>query len=173
MEKSDCFYLGHITRLHGLDGNMILFLDTDEPEKYQGMDSFLVDQDGLLVPQFINKIQVRKNDAIIELEDVGPEEAEEMVGLEVYLPLSVLPPLSGNKFYYHEVPGFKVIDEHSGEVGIITRVLDMPQQAVLQVDKEGKEVLIPVADDIILSLDRENKIMHVSLPEGLLDVYFS
>jgi 16S rRNA processing protein RimM len=36
---------------------------------------------------------------------------------------------------------------------------------------KGKEVLIPINDETILKVDRENKIMQVCLPDGLLDVY--
>ena len=41
---------------------------------------------------------------------------------EVYLPLSMLPKLTGNKFYYHEVIGFEIEDQRVGVFGKIVSI---------------------------------------------------
>jgi 16S rRNA processing protein RimM len=41
---------------------------------------------------------------------------------------------------------------------------------LFQLTKEDLEVLIPVADDWIVSVDRENKSISMNLPEGLIEV---
>ena len=56
MQKEDCYFLGKITRKHGLSGNLILKLDTDQPEIYKKLESIFVEINGLLVPFFIEKI---------------------------------------------------------------------------------------------------------------------
>ena len=55
----------------------------------------------------------------------------------------------GNKFYYHEIEGFKVIDKSYGEVGILKEVINQAVQPLFAIEKEDKEVLIPIADSII------------------------
>jgi 16S rRNA processing protein RimM len=50
MKKEDCYFLGTITRTHGLQGNVILKLDTDQPEMYNKLESIFVEVNGLLVP---------------------------------------------------------------------------------------------------------------------------
>jgi 16S rRNA processing protein RimM len=50
MRKEDCYLLGKITRRHGLAGNVILKLDTDQPELYNKLESIFVEINGLLVP---------------------------------------------------------------------------------------------------------------------------
>ena len=52
MRKEDCYFLGKITRRHGLAGNVILKLDTDQPELYNKLESIFVEINGLLVPFF-------------------------------------------------------------------------------------------------------------------------
>ena len=78
-------------------------------------------------------------------------------------------PLGGNKFYYHEIEGFKVIDKSYGKVGILKEVINQAVQPLFAIEKEDK-VLIPIADSIIDKLDRENKCLYLNCPEGLIDV---
>ena len=82
----------------------------------------------------------------------------------------MLPPLEGNKFYYHEIIGFTVNTE-SEEIGQITAVLEQGPQALFQVETTDKKIhLIPIHDDFILEVDRKRNLIQVQLPEGLLDL---
>ena len=171
-EFKDHFYLGKIIKLHGYEGKLSLYLDTDEPEEYYDIDVVHVDINGSLVPFFIESLSLLNNKAVVSFMDIDSiEKAEELVNKEFYLPLSMLPELVGNKFYYHEVPGMQVIDENFGELGPISAVLEYPNTAVLQIFHKEKEVLIPISDDVIIDVDRENKKMIVRSPDGLLDIY--
>src|SRR5690606_17776733 len=96
-----------------------------------------------------------------------------VMGSEIYLPLKFLPKLKGNKFYYHEVIGFAMEDKLHGPIGIIQSINDSTAQALFEVEKGDKQLLIPVRDEIILKVDRENKTIFVDTPEGLVDLYLS
>jgi len=168
------FYLGHITKTHGYDGKVVAFIDADDPTAYENMEMMFLNIRGTLVPYFIEGRSLKSNKLILKLQDITTEEqASELVKKEIFLPLSALPELSGNKFYYHEVKGYTVTDEAFGTVGVIEDILDYPAQAVMQVFHEGKEVLIPVSDAVILKLDRKNKRILIKAPEGLLDLYIN
>jgi 16S rRNA processing protein RimM len=106
-------------------------------------------------------------------EVINESDAERIIGSKLYLPLSFLPKLSGNKFYYHEVIGFSVIDDKKGNVGVITGVNDNASQALFEIKKENKQLLIPISDDIIQKVDRKLKSVFVTAPEGLIDLYLS
>ena len=82
-----------------------------------------------------------------------------------------MPPLSGNKFYYHEITGFSIVDENHGNIGQIQQVLEYPNQAVFQVFSNEKEVLIPISNEIIKLVDREKKQIKIKAPEGLIEIY--
>src|SRR5690606_16370261 len=100
-------------------------------------------------------------------------DADKVMGSEIYLPLSFLPKLKGNKFYYHEVVGFSVEDKEHGDIGIIESINDTTPQALFEIKKDDKQLLIPVRDEIIVKIDRENKTIFVDTPEGLVDLYLS
>ncbi len=166
------FFLGVINKIHGNNGNVSAYLDVDNPQQYTGLDLAFLNINGAPIPHFIEDIKILNNKAIIAFEGVDTiEKAGTLVRKEMFLPLSILPALSGNKFYYHEVAGFTIIDETYGELGILKEVLDYPNQAVLQVFHHDKEVLIPINDDIILKVNRKEKTIHVKAPEGLIDIY--
>jgi 16S rRNA processing protein RimM len=41
----------------------------------------------------------------------------------------------------------------------------------MQIDFQGKEILIPAVDEFLKEVDRERKIIHIDAPDGLIDIY--
>lgn len=178
MKISDCFYLGYIAKAIGNHGELSLVLDTDSPQYYTKMGSIQIrinKRDDELVPFFVSRIVIDKKKARITVEDIKTNfQAKELVGKEVYLPIEDLKELKGNQFYFHEVVGFKVIDENFGEVGIIKEILDYPAQAVIYITHKDKQVLIPIIKgQTIKKVDRKNKTINLTSPEGLIEMYIN
>ncbi|MEP2936188.1 MAG: ribosome maturation factor RimM [Gilvibacter sp.] len=173
MRKEDCFFLGKIVKKYSFKGELLATLDTDSPELYTEMESVLVQQHERLIPFFIESSSLHKSRLLrIQFEDVYDEAtAESLIGSELYLPLAMLPKLSGDNFYYHEIIGFTVIDSAHGEVGIIKAVNDQTAQALFVIDREGTEILIPINDQFVKKLDRKKREIHLETPEGLIDIY--
>jgi 16S rRNA processing protein RimM len=174
MEKESCYYLGKITRTNGNKGGLSVFLDVDDPQEYAELDAVFIEIKKQLIPYFIEQIKIHpsKNTAIIYFEDV--EDVDTASGLTnnlLYLPLSSLPVLDGNKFYFHEVVDFMLIDKTFGEIGPIKQILDYPGQALFQCYYQEREVLIPINDQFIVEVDRKKKKIHLDLPKGLIEIY--
>lgn len=172
MRKEDCFVLGTITRQHGYKGDVVAKIETDRPEHYNQMGSVLLESQGGLVPFFLEKAQVLKQgQLLLHFEGVhSAREADAFMGKDVYLPLSMLPPLTGKSFYFHEVVGFDV--QTSGEsIGQVAEVIDRPGQPIFKVVREEEEILIPAVDEFIDKIDRSEGILYLELPEGLVDLY--
>ena len=171
MDTKDCYQLGRITKAWGCKGQVVLFLDVDTPEDYLELDSAFVELKGQLVPHFFHVDQLNGNKAIVTFEEISAEQATALCGHSLYLPLDLLPKLEGNKFYFHEVVGFKVIDSEKGDIGTLAQVIDYPAQPLFQVMKNDVEILIPVIDEVIDKVDREQKTLYLSAPKGLIDLY--
>ena len=172
MKKEDCYFLGKITRRHGLQGNVFLKLDTDQPEMYNKLDSIFIEINGLLVPFFVAKQSWSKGDTlIISYKNSTEALVDQTIGRDVFMPLSTLPKLTGNKFYYHEVIGFEIKEEDGKTCGNIVSINDQTAQHYFILDLAGKEIIIPIIKDWILELNREEKYLKMQLPEGLMDVF--
>jgi 16S rRNA processing protein RimM len=172
MQKQDCFYLGNVVGKFSFKGELLVKVDSDNPEDYTELESVFVELSTGLVPFFIKKCQLHKSELLrIDFEEISnDQEADALIKKKLYLPLYLLPPLEGNKFYYHEIIGFTVSTK-AKEIGLITAVLEQGPQALFQVEATDKKIhLIPIHDDFILEVDRKKNLIQVQLPEGLLDL---
>ena len=173
MNKEDCFYLGKIVSKFSFKGEVLVKLGTDDPESFLEMESVFIDMNKNLIPFFIEKSSLQKSNLLrLKFEEITSEEdADRILKKELYLPLSFLPELQYDQFYFHEVIGFKVTDKLFGDVGILKGVNDSTPQALFEIERDGKEILVPVNDDFIDKLDKPNKILHLDVPEGLIEMY--
>jgi 16S rRNA processing protein RimM len=173
MTKDECYYLGRVTKPFGFKGEMVLFLDVDSPDDYATLDSVFVEMKNGLVPYFIKSLRINGNKAVAMFEDLTAEQAAALAGHDMYLPLDLLPKLTGNQFYFHEVKGFRVVDDQYGDIGVIESIIEYPAQPLFQIMNGTTEILIPVIDQVIKEVDRDNNTIYILAPNGLIDLYMS
>lgn len=173
MRKEDCFYLGKIAKKFSYKGEVLAWLDTDDPGFFENMESVFVEFNDHLVPFFIVESRLHKNEFLrIRFEDIdNEEEADKIMGHGLYLPLTALPKLEGDKFYFHEIIGFTAEDKRLGDIGVIVGINDTSAQPLFEIKKGDIEILVPMIDQFIVKVDRENKKIVLDTPEGLVDLY--
>ncbi|MCH2234737.1 MAG: ribosome maturation factor RimM [Crocinitomicaceae bacterium] len=174
-QKEDCYRLGSVVKLHGFKGALSIYLDVEDPQEYENLESVFLDYHGKLVPFFLESIQVRNNGyAVAKFEDVDDEDAAKVIlKCGIFLPLDDLEELGEDEFYYFEVEGFKVVDINRGEIGIVKRILDLSGNPLFEIDFNGLEILIPRKDEFIDRIDREEETVYLNAPEELLDMYLN
>ena len=171
MKADLCFELGHVIKNHGIKGELLIFLDVDDPPKYEGLDSFFIEIKGKLVPYFIEAFKLQGTRAIVKLEDVNDiEHAKELSSSKIFLPLDLLPDKGENEFYLHEIIGFTIIDHESGRLGTIKQIYEANGNRLAGMNYHRKEILIPLNRDFIGRVDKKKKELHMNLPDGLLDL---
>ncbi len=173
MNKEQCFQLGYVAKVHGLRGEVNVMLDVDYPEDYEDLKHLFLEQKGRLIPFFLEHFVLQPgNKALAKFEDLNTiDQVEGLVGSEVYLPLTELQELEEDQYYFHGLIGFEVFDETRGLIGPVQIVYDLETQDLLGVNHQGKEVLIPIQDGIILKVDKAAKKVFCQLPDGLLEIY--
>ncbi|MDR0971403.1 MAG: ribosome maturation factor RimM [Bacteroidales bacterium] len=172
MDIKDCFYFGKILKPFSFKGEIVIYMDVDNPDEYKELDGVYIEINKVLVLYPIEKIRINSNNtAVVRLQGVSFEDIDRLKNKSLYLPLELLPVLEGNKFYFHEVINFKVIDKEKGEIGYIKEVLEYAVQPIFSIENQGKEILIPVIDSVIEKVDRENNTIYINAPKGLIDLY--
>ena len=89
----------------------------------------------------------------------------------MYSLLENLPKLKESQFYFHEIIGYKVFDAIKGEIGKVDKVLEYSTSNLFSILVKDKEILIPISDEIVGKVDKINKTIQVTCPEGLIDLY--
>ena len=175
MEKNNCYWLGFVEASVGIRGELALNCDADDLGRYRNLSQIFLEQDAMLIPFSVLSARQRGSTQLVVALDglISPQEAQALVGCQVYVPLTFLPPLSGTKFYYHEVIGFDVHDVRFGPVGKIDRFIEGSMQTVMAIKNAHAEVLIPLVDDFLVAIDRNRKVMEIKAPEGLIELYLS
>jgi 16S rRNA processing protein RimM len=174
MNKKELFNFGYILKTNGFKGHVVIMMDVDSTEKYKKLDSIILESvDNLLTSYKIIQYELNKNKtSTVLLEGIDSfDKAQPLLKNKVYLPLSFLPPLDARSFYFHEIPGFTVIDKTCGDIGIAECIIESAQQNILQVKKEKTEILIPLKNEFIISIDRTKRILNIDAPEGLIEMY--
>ena len=145
MKQDELFQLGKIVRTFGSKGEVVFQVDTEILSQIKKLESVFLKINENLVPFFIEHLQLRpKDQAMVKFMDVdSTEDASLLAGCEIYIPLEMLPKPKGTQLYSIEIEGYTVIDAHHGETGTVRTVLEMPQQSLLAIDFNGKEILVP------------------------------
>lgn len=159
--------IGYVIKTHGVRGHLrIAFAENIKELSETEALYFLVK--GSQVPFFIKEITYFKNgDALVLLEDINAmEEAGRFTKKELYGPEDYIETEEEDE----EDPwvGFEITDETIGLLGNVTGSIDMGEYFLLELLFNGKPIMIPLHDDMIIELDEANKKITTRLPEGLI-----
>ena len=165
INRNDFIEIGSVVKTHGTKGELRLELFRNH--KFNEW-AFLEIQ-GKPVPFLVESSFGSVDAPIIKLLDVDtPDTAQKLVGNLILMPGK--PTKAKKKDLNQSIVGYIIIDEVHGEIGLVEELMELPQQLLLQTHYEGKEVLIPAVEAIIVDIDDDNRLVKVSLPEGLLEM---
>lgn len=171
MDINTCYKIGLILKPHGLKGEVTISLDQDVPTDIANVETVFLEKNNKLIPYFIEAISVRGAKAFVKFDDINtPEAAAEISKLALYLPKSARPKASKGEFYDDEIIGFEVTDENAGVLGTVKDMMQAGANRLLVVERDEKEVLIPVNSPFITNINKTKKKISVNLPEGFLDI---
>ena len=163
--------IGKIVATNGLQGAVVLTHIVGESTWLKKDDVlFLELNKESFIPFFVTVVKpLNKEEYILNVEDVDTlEAAKKLIGKQAYVKEDIL------SKYTSDSPllwiGFNIVDKERGSVGEIEDVMQTGHQWLAKVTYEGREVLIPLIDQMILDTNVRNKFIRMELPEGLLDI---
>ncbi len=174
LSKSDCVEVGYIQKPHGLKGEVVLAFEQEYGETFDDLDLLFVEVDGGLVPFFIEEESLRlRNDqsAICKLNFIDTlSQAKELVGCKVHVFEYELIE-SEDQGVASTLIGMIAFDAKFGEIGMIERVDDFSGNLVITVNHPRAEIMIPLSDNVITSIDEQKREIYLDCPNGLIDIY--
>ncbi len=177
MFQRDKFQLsGHISRTHSFKGEVVLQLDGYSDKEFRAVKEFFVEIDGNLVPFFPEKIHSMRSDAqrssaVIKFQDVGDQLiAARLSGCDIWLPVTKKAKVASEKAE-SDMIGYDVDDLFYGFIGKVSALISEGGNPLLQVDQNGKEILIPWQPQFIRGIDPKEKKIFLTAPEGLISFY--
>jgi 16S rRNA processing protein RimM len=164
--------LGKIIKVHGYGGSVMISLEQYLPEEIPDMEWVFIEIDEKPVPFFVSSFKEHASGNII-LKFDGYDSSEvmtEFIGCRILINMEEMKDKKG-------IPpqailtGFKLFDRSENYVGLIQKVLSLPMQYMLVLhDDEGRELLIPLKDDWLIKIDKDEKTIIMDLPDGIIQV---
>ena len=166
------FKIGKLVATYALKGEIILQHSLGKKTSLKGLETFFIEEKaGAFLPYFIESAKIKNDkETYVKLEGINSkEDAHKMVQNEVWLLEEDF-----KKFAHKSAPisllGFTMINEDV-ELGEILEVIEQPHQVLCKILLNGREALIPIHEEFLDKIDKKNRQVYVSLPDGLLEIY--
>jgi 16S rRNA processing protein RimM len=169
---NDYINIGRIVAAFGLKGEIILKHALGKKVVFKNIEALFIEQQkGSYLPYFIQGSKAKDHEeTYVQLEGVTTKEtAQRLTQKNVWLLDDDFRKIAG-KSAPISLLGFQLINEGEA-LGAIEEVIEQPHQILLRITLQGKEALIPLHDETLDKIDRKNKEVHVTLPDGLLEIY--
>ena len=171
--------IAQVLKSNGTDGELVMGFREIAPEDINLNEPVFIVFDGLPVPFFIESFSKRGNSkALVRLTDIrSMEDVEEIAGKAVYIEEDNLPEMSLEEDGYAALVGWTLLTPvgavsteafEVAEVGEITDFIDIPNNPCIEVETESGAVMIPLHEDLILSVDPEYQEIIMQIPAGLI-----
>ena len=174
--------VAQVLKSNGTDGELVMSFRAIAPEDINLQEPVFIIFDGLPVPFFIESFTKRGNSkALVRLTGIHcQEDVDEISGKAVYIEDSDAQELSLEEDGFAALVGWMLLtpenpDQGEGdeladltEVGEITDFIDIPNNPCIEVETENGAVMIPLHEDLILSVDPEYQEIIMQIPEGLI-----
>ena len=178
--------IAQVLKSNGTDGELVMGFREIAPEDINLNEPVFIVFDGLPVPFYIESFTKRGNSkALVRLTDIcSMEDVEEIAGKAVYIEEGQLPEMSIEEDGYAAIVGWILLTPAENfqseleempeeepaliEVGKITDFIDIPNNPCIEVETENGAVMIPLHEDLILSVDPEYQEIIMQIPAGLV-----
>ena len=169
----DLIVVARVARTRGLRGEVLADLSTDFPERFDGLDTVIgIAPDGSRRSLQIEEHWFHQHRIVLKFASFDSiDEARELAGYQLAVPASERIELPADHFYEWELAGCRVENIDGTLIGLVHEVMHTGGVEILVVaGNAGREMLIPMAQDICVEIDVARKVIRVDPPEGLLEL---
>ena len=163
--------IGTVVSKHGYKGDIKISVASNNPDTLPDLKYLFIDLDGCFIPFTIDNLRsFSKNVLIVKLKEIRSEdEVNEFIHKNIYVDSTKIGSNTGSGFFYNDLINFDVIIDFK-KIGRIENINSNLPQPVFEIIYDSRKVLIPIHEDLIEKIDKENKIIHLDIPNGLLEI---
>lgn len=167
-DRHNLLQIAQVLKSNGTDGELVLGFRNIAPEDINTEEPVFIFFDGLPVPFFVESFSRRGNNkALVRMTGIDNlTDADEVSGKAVYIKAS-----EDEQFSMDDLSmliGWTLMDASNNEVGIISDFFDIPGNPCIEVGTVSGTAMIPLNENLIISVDEDNKILTMTVPEGLV-----
>jgi 16S rRNA processing protein RimM len=164
--------VARISRAHGIRGDVVLDVRTDEPDRRLAPGTQLATSPAAAGPLTIEELRAHSGRVLARFAGIPDRTAAEKLR-GVYLEVEIDPaerPSDPEEFYDHQLVGLAAVDPQGADLGEVTELVHLPGQDLLAVrTPDGREVLVPFVAAIVPAVDVDAGRVVVDAPGGLFD----
>ncbi len=171
--RDDLIIVARAVRTRGLKGELVADILTDFPDRFEHISELTgVGSSGERKRLELENYWFQNDRMVLKFAGYDTiESAKALVGYEFGLPEAERVQLSRDEFYDWELEGCLVEDKPGSIIGKVSEVMRTGGVELLVVeDAAGEEILIPMAQAIVVEIDISRKKILIDPPEGLLDL---
>ncbi|MEN3320688.1 MAG: rRNA processing protein RimM [Mycobacterium sp.] len=167
--------VGRVVKAHGIAGEVIVEVRTDDPDIRFVAGSSLRGRPSRGGPEsryVIESVRDHGGRLLVRLGGVVDRNAaESLKGTLFVVDSEDLPPIEDpDEFYDHQLEGLHVVTTTGTAVGSVAEVLHTAAGELLSVRTEEGEVLVPFVSAIVTSVSLADQTIEIDPPEGLLEL---
>ena len=168
--KQEFFEIGQIVNTFGIKGWVKVNPFTDDPERFQELNSVLVVKNEELINMQIEEVKFHKNVVLIKfkgIEDINM--AEKYKGCYIKIKREDARKLPKDTYFIADLIGMKVYDDEGNLLGTLEDIYNNKIHDIYVVKNDlGKQILLPSTKEVIKEIDIEKDRIIVHLIDGLL-----
>jgi 16S rRNA processing protein RimM len=164
--------IGQLVASFGVSGELVLKHHLGKKSSLKGLEALFIEMNkDEMLPYFVTSSKIKSAEEIyLKLEGIDSKEAaQKLVRKQVWLAENDF-----HKYTSKSAPvsllGYHLLNE-GHDLGEVLEVIEQPHQLLCRILLNGNEALIPVHEATLQKIDKRNKRVHLTLPDGLLDIY--
>lgn len=159
--------IGKVVKAHGLKGHLKVLPYGETFSTLSAEEKITANlPDGTSLTLTVAEISPHQKTFLLISREIGTvEEAHRLVGAELCVPESRLPPTAPDEFYWYQLIGLEVVNTEGQKLGTLEEIIETGSNDVYVVRRGKEEILVPAIEEVVLDVDLQRRLMTVDLPE--------